>query len=118
MGLVDRGGEPVQTVPVRTLDLSKEMRVLAERHDNEIKELESMREAMGKEIETLRRQLDEQKTRAQEEADGLRKCIAEIQSKLDEDRHVSGEVFATHNIQPIPSYPIPPFEGIPRGVAR
>ena len=110
-GFVDCGGQPVQTVPVRTPELSKEMRESVERHNAEIKE---MREAMGREIETLQRQLDEQKTRAQEEAEGLRKCIAEMmRSKFDEDRHESGEVLDTHNIQPIL-----PFESIFCGTAR
>ena len=56
-----------------------------------------------KEIEELRRELEEQKRKAQEEADGLRKCITEMQSKLEEDRHASGKASATCSFPPVPA---------------
>ena len=40
-----------------------------------------------------RRELEEQERRARKEADGFRKCISEMQSKLEEDRHTSGKAF-------------------------
>ena len=56
-----------------------------------------------KEVEELRRELEEQKRKAQEEADGLRKCITEMQSKLEEDRHASGKASATCSFPPVPA---------------
>ena len=64
---------------------------------------ESMQKGIDKKVEELRRELEEsirreshrereeEKRRAREEADGFRKCIAELQSKLEEDRHGSGK---------------------------
>ena len=64
---------------------------------------ESMQKAIDEKVEELRRELEEsrrkeshqereeEKRRAREEADGFRKCIAELQSKLEEDRHGSGK---------------------------
>ena len=58
----------------------------------------------NKEVEELRRELEEQKRKAQEEADGLRKCITEMQSKLEEDRHASGKASAnTYSFPPVPA---------------
>ena len=45
---------------------------------------ESMLEVMNKEVEELRRELEEQKRRAQQEACVLKKRIAEMESKLEE----------------------------------
>ena len=63
-----------------------------ERDNSDTKNQEdSMQEVMNKKVEELRRELEEQKGKAREEADGLRKRIAEMQSKLEEDRHTSGK---------------------------
>ena len=59
--------------------------------------------SQDKEVEELRRELEEQKRKAQEEADGLRKCITEMQSKLEEDRHASGKASATYSFPPVPA---------------
>ena len=70
-----------------------------------------------KEVEELRRELKEQKRRAQqeadvfkkriaemqEEADALKKHAAEMQSKLEDDRHGSGKTSATYNFRHIPA---------------
>ena len=64
------------------MELSKEIPELAERQNSDIKMLEEgMQDAMDKKGEELLRELEEQNRRAQEEADGLRKYIAEMQSK-------------------------------------
>ena len=64
---------------------------------------ESIQEVMNKKVEELLRELEEQKSKAREEADGLRKRIAEMQSKLEEDRHTSGGAFEFLHV---PFYPI------------
>ena len=51
----------------------------------------------------LRRELEEQKRRAQQEADVLEKRITEMQSKLEDDRHASGKASATYNVRPVPT---------------
>ena len=128
---------------------------LSERHDGEIKELkESMRKAMEKEV----KELEEQKSRAEEEANHLRKriaemqreeermrqgihqvetrCqeleeqrrmqgetgdlrkpIAEIQSKFEEDQPlVPGESSNTYNCSPL--FPAAAIESVPHDSAR
>ena len=142
------GGRPVvpkvQQVPINVgsiseqtavaAELSGEIPELAQRHNSDIKKLkESMQKAMDKKVEELRRELEEEKRRAREEADGLKKCIAEMQleeiirkemerrareeadglrkriaemqSKLEEDRHRSGKASATYlNSRHVPSH--------------
>ena len=56
-----------------------------------------------KEVEELRRELKEQKRRAQQEADAFKKHAAEMQSKLEDDRHGSGKTSATYNFQHTPA---------------
>ena len=131
---INKGGESEQTAVAA--ELSEEIPELAGRYNSDIKKLESMQKAMGKKVEELRRELEEEKRRAREEADGLRKCIAEMQSKeeitrkemerrareeadglrnrivemqskLEEDRHTFGKASATRlNSRHVPSHPI------------
>ena len=61
---------------------SKEIPKLAERQDSDLNELEeSMQEVVNKKVEEPRRELEEQKRRAREEADMFKRQIAEMQSK-------------------------------------
>ena len=78
--------------------------------------------ALDKEVKDLRRELEEQKRRpqeeadvfkkratemqrqVQEEADELKKCISQLQSKLEEDRHTSGKTSATYNFRHVPAH--------------
>ena len=48
----------------------------------------------------------EMQRQVQEEADELKKCIAQLQSKLEEDRHTSGKTSATYNFRHVPAYSI------------
>ena len=66
-----------------TAELAEEMPELAPRHNSNMKKLEeSMQKAMDEKLEELWWELKEQcDRRAREEADGLRKSIAEMQSK-------------------------------------
>ena len=125
---INEGSGPERIAP--TMELRNEIPKLAGRQDSDCKRLEeSMQEAMDKKVEELRRELEEQKRRAREEADGLRKriaemgrehrqeleeqerrareeadvlrnSIAEMQSKLEEHRHRSGEASATRSVPP------------------
>ena len=55
---------------------------MAERRDSDVKKQEeSMQEVTNKEVEELRQELEEQKRRAQQEADLFKERIAEMQSK-------------------------------------
>ena len=54
--------------------------------------------------ENIRKVLEEEKRRARKEADGLRKYIAELQSKLEQDRHGSGKASATYNFRHVPAH--------------
>ena len=72
-----------------------------------------MQQAMDKKVEELRQELEEshrereeEKRRAREEADDFRKCITELQSKLEKDRHGSGKASATHNFLHVPVHPV------------
>ena len=70
-----------------TTELSNEVPKLAERHDTDVKKLEGgMQEVMDKKVEELQRKLEEQKRRAQQEVDVLKKRIAEMQSKEESTR--------------------------------
>ena len=82
---INKGSKSEQTA-VAT-ELSKEIPELAERHKSDIKKLkESMQGAMDKKGEELLRELEERNRRAQEEADRLRKYIAEMQTKEESRR--------------------------------
>ena len=110
---INKGSELEQTM-VRPMEPSKEKPELGKRHNSDIKE------AVDKEVEELRRELEEQKRRMQQEADVFKKRIAEMgrehyqeleeqkrraqeeadvfkkhaaenQSKLEEDRHAYGK---------------------------
>ena len=123
----NKGSESEQTAVVA--ELSKKIPDLAERHNSDVKKLEEgTQEAMDKKGDELLRELEEQNRRAQEEADGLRKYIAEMQSKeesrrkevnmfkkqiaemqsrLEEDRHRFGKASAIYlNSRHVPSHPI------------
>ena len=77
---INKGSESKQTAV--TAELSKEMPELAERHNSDTKKREeSMQEAVDKRVKELGRELQAEKRRAREEADGLRKRIAKMQSK-------------------------------------
>ena len=74
---IDKGSKSEQTA-VRPVEPSKEKPELEERHNSDIRELGgNTEEAADKEIEELRRELEEQKRRAQE-ADVFKKRIAEM----------------------------------------
>ena len=98
--LVNEGSGPEQIAPAT--ELCNEILELAERRDNDFKKLEeSMQEVMDKKIEKLRRELEEDNIKAREEADGLKKRIAEMQleerirketcQKLEEQRRRARE---------------------------
>ena len=79
-GPINKSSDLEQTAVA--MELSKEIPELAERQNSDIKMLEEgMQDPMDKKGEELLRELEEQNRRAQEEADGLRKHIAEMQSK-------------------------------------
>ena len=60
---------------------------LAERRDSDIKGLEkSMQEAADQKVQELRRELEEQKRRAQQEADTFKSRIAEVKSREESIR--------------------------------
>ena len=111
---INKGSESEQTA-VRQVEPSEEKLGLGERHNSDIEELGgSTQEAVDKEVEELRRELEEQKMRAQheaeeqkrraqEEADGLRTCIAGLQSELEKDRHTSGKATDTYNFRHVPA---------------
>ena len=83
---INKGGKLEQTAVVT--ELSKEVLELAERHNSDMqKPEESMQKAMDKKVEELRQELEEQNRRAREEADGLRKRIAEMRSKEESTRN-------------------------------
>ena len=78
---INKGSELERTA-VRPVEPSKEKPELGEGHNSYIKELRgSAQEAVDKEVEELRRELEEQKSRAKQEADVFKKRIAEMQSK-------------------------------------
>ena len=82
---INKGRESEQTVVA--VELSKEIPELAERHSGDTKKgEESMQEAVDKRVKELGRELEEEKRRAREEADGLRKRIAKMQSKKESTR--------------------------------
>ena len=82
---VNKGSGPERIAPAT--ELTKEMPTLAESHDSDVKKLEeSMQEAMDKKVGELRRELKEQKRRAQQEADAFEKRIAEMQTKEESTR--------------------------------
>ena len=84
---VNEGSGPERIAPAT--ELSKEIPTLAESHDSDVKKLEeSMQEVMDKKVRELRRELEEQKRRAQQEADAFEKRIAEMQSKEESTRRV------------------------------
>ena len=87
---IDEGSGAEQIAPA--MELGNEVPKLVERHDSDVKKIEeSMQEVMNKKVKELRRELEEsirkeshreleqEKRRAREEADGLRKRIAEMQ---------------------------------------
>ena len=79
---------------------------------------ESMQKEVDKKVEELQQELEEsirkeshrereeEKRRVREEADGFRKRIAELQSKLEEDRHGSGKASATYTSSHTLAHPI------------
>ena len=79
--LVDEGEESWQTA-----EPSKEMGELVRGHDSHAEELESMRKTTNEKVESLQRELDEQKRRAQLEADAFKTCIAEMRSEKESMR--------------------------------
>ena len=82
---INEGNGPERIAPAT--ELSKEIPKLAERNDSDVKELEvKMQEVMGKKIEELRRELEEQNRRAREEANVFKKQIDEMQSKEETAR--------------------------------
>ena len=86
------GNGPERIVPAA--EPSKEIPKLAERQDSDIKELEeSMQEVVNRKVEELRRELEEQKRRAREEAEMFEKQIAEMQSK---DKNIRKELAREH----------------------
>ena len=61
----------------------------------------------GQTVREHHQELEGQERKAREEADGLRKRIAEMQSKLEEDRHTSGKASVTYsNPRDVHSHPI------------
>ena len=61
----------------------------------QIARMQSKEESTRKELEEVKRrarkELEEVKRRTRKEAESFRKCIAELQSKLEQDRHTSGK---------------------------
>ena len=53
--------------------------------------------------EIVSREVEKQKQKAQEEADGLRKCIAELHSGIGDDRRGFGKTSATYNLRHLPA---------------
>ena len=83
---INKGSESEKTV-VRPVEPGEEEPELGERHNSDIKELRGSRqEAEDKKAEELRQELEEQKWRAQQEADVFKKRIAEMQSKEENIR--------------------------------
>ena len=76
---INKGNKPEQTA-VAT-ELRQEITDWAEKHDSDTdkRSEESVQGAVNERVEELRRELEEEKRRAQEEADGLKKRIAEMQ---------------------------------------
>ena len=82
----NNGSESEQTA-ARPAEPSREEPEVGERHNGDIREREgSTQEAVDKEVEELRRELEQQKRKAQQEADALKKRIAEMQSKEESIR--------------------------------
>jgi chromosome segregation ATPase len=68
-------------------ELNREIRVVVEKYQNEIRELEeSMRRAVEEKDEESRAELEEEKRRVQEEVEKLRKDSGEMKSKFEEAR--------------------------------
>ena len=83
---INKGSKSKQTA-VRPVEPSKEKPELRERHNSDIGELgESTQEAVDKQVKELRRELEEQKRRAQLEVDAFKKRIARMQSKEESAR--------------------------------
>ena len=79
-GATSEGSGPERIAPAT--ELSKEIPKIVERRDSDVKKQEeSMQEVTDKKVEELRQELEEQKRRAQQEADLFKECIAEMQSK-------------------------------------
>ena len=108
---INKGSESEQTA-VRPVEPSKDKEVEELRWELEdqkklfkkqIAEMQSKEESTRKEmVREHYQELEEQQRSAQQEADGLRKCITEMQSKLEEDRHGSGKTSATHDFRHVP----------------
>ena len=82
-----RKGSESELTAERPLEPSKEKPDLGERHNSDIRELGgSTQEAVDKEVDELRRELEEQKTRAQQEADMFKKLVARMESKEESTR--------------------------------
>ena len=82
---INKGSKSEQTAVAA--ELSGEIPELVERHHSDIKKLEeSMQKAMDKKVEELRQELEEETRRTREEANGLRKRIAEMESKEESIR--------------------------------
>ena len=83
---INKSSKSEQTA-VRRVEPRKEKPEVGERHNSNVREpLGSTRKAVDKEVEGLRRQLEEQKRRAQQEADVFKKRIARMQSKEESIR--------------------------------